>query len=209
MAKRAGGRAKKVHHLTAASLTAGSPEIEAPTLTVGGLAELLRPFAPDTAASAQRMRNWTRENFLSPVKMRHAGTGKHQEYDQLSLLDAAILTVIADAGFNLAQHSYLPQALSEVRRAIRNRSGSKLFLEIEPIKGRDPKITVHEGAEGPNSNAQLSILLNVNRIISDLFEAAPLTVGSPKLDTPALTINPEQPRTPAHGTSANTRQNKR
>jgi predicted XRE-type DNA-binding protein len=41
------------------------------------------------------------------------------------------------------------------------------------------------------------------------LEAAPLTVESPKLDTPALTINPEQPRTPGYGTGANTKRNRK
>jgi antitoxin HicB len=41
------------------------------------------------------------------------------------------------------------------------------------------------------------------------LEAAPLTGGSPKPDAPALTINPEQPRTPGYDIGANTRQNKR
>jgi DNA-binding transcriptional MerR regulator len=170
--KRAGGRAIKVHHLTPASLAVGSPELGAPTLTVGGIAEQLRTLAPDTEASIERIRHWTREGLITPVKKPHAGTGKHREYDALSVLDAAILTVIADAGLHIAAHKYLLDGLAQVRGAFEKwkvaEGGDDLFLEISQTKVGKPFIAVHEGSDILNSTARLTILINLTQILLEI-----------------------------------------
>jgi DNA-binding transcriptional MerR regulator len=170
--KRAGGRAIKVHHLTAASLTAGSTELGAPTLTVGGIAEQLRTLAPDTEASIERIRHWTREGLITPVKKPNAGTGKHREYDALSVLDAAILTAIADAGLHIAAHKYLLDGLAQVRGAFQKwkvaEGGDDLFLEISHTKAGSPLIAVHEGSDILNPTARLTILINLTQILLEI-----------------------------------------
>ena len=71
----------KRHALTAVPLSVASPELEAPTLTVGQIFEQLGPIAPDAAAAMrERIRHWTREGLLLPVNQHHAGTGRHRRY---------------------------------------------------------------------------------------------------------------------------------
>jgi DNA-binding transcriptional MerR regulator len=192
--KRAGGRTKKVHHLTAASLTAGSPELGVTTLTVGGIAEQLRALAPDTEASIERIRHWTNQGLITPVKEPHAGTGKHREYDAFSVLEAAILTMIADAGLHIAAHQYLLDGLSQVRGAIRKRKvaegGADLFLEISHTKAGSPFIAVHEGSEILNPTARLSILINITQILFDIDKGK--NDGDPEFQTiEQITTNAE------------------
>jgi DNA-binding transcriptional MerR regulator len=178
--KRAGGRTKKVHHLTAASLTAGSREFGVATLTVGGIAEQLRALAPDEEASIERIRHWTREGLIGPVKKPNAGAGKHREYDVLSVLDAAILTVIADAGLHIASHKYLLDGLALIRRALQKRKPEKsrdLYLEIAYVKDSDPIFAIHESSVKPNPNARLSILLNLTEIFLDVTQAKGRALG--------------------------------
>jgi DNA-binding transcriptional MerR regulator len=172
--KRAGGRTKKVHNLTAASLTAGSPEFGVTTLTVGGIAEQLRAFAPDEEGSIERIRHWTRAGLITPLKTPYAGTGKHREYDVLSVLDAAILTVIADAGVHIASHKYLLDGLALIRGALQKRKPEKsrdLYLEIAYVKDSDPIFAIHESSINPNPNARLSIVLNLTEIFLDVAQA--------------------------------------
>lgn len=172
--KRAGGRTKKVHHLTAASLTAGSPELSETTLTVGGIAEQLRALAPDEEASIERIRHWTREGLITPVKTPYAGAGKHRGYDVLSVLDAAILTVIADAGLHIASHKYLQDGLALIRRTLRRRKPEKsrdLYLEIAYVKDSGPIFAVHESSVKPHPNARLSIVLNLTDIFLVVVQA--------------------------------------
>ena len=178
--KRAGGRAKKVHHLTAASLTTEVPKFGAPTLTVGGIAEELRTLAPDTEASIERIKQWTRGGLIIPVKTPYAGTGTHREYDLLSVLDAAILTVIADAGLHIASHKYLLDGLALIRRALQKRKPEKsrdLYLEIAYVKDSDPIFAIHESSVKPHPNARLSIVLNLTEIFLDVTQAKGRALG--------------------------------
>ena len=170
------GRSRKQHHLSAVPLTVASPELGTPTLTVGRIAEQLRTLAPDTAASTERIRHWTREGLLVPVERHHAGTGKHRRYDVSSVYDAAVLSVIADAGLHIAAHRYLLNGLSLARRALQKwraaKSGAGLFLEISHTKAGSPTIAIHEGTVAPKQSARLSILLNLAQIFLDVGQAA-------------------------------------
>jgi DNA-binding transcriptional MerR regulator len=140
MKKRA-SRPEEIHRdLSAVSLTVGPLDIGTPTLTVGEIAEKLRPIAPNTSATVERVRHWTRENLLLPVDQHHAGTGKHRRYNEESVYDSAILTVIADAGLPIVTQGYLRRALPLARNALRKwmKARSKnqdlaLFLEISQI----------------------------------------------------------------------------
>jgi DNA-binding transcriptional MerR regulator len=162
--------ARKHLDLSAVSLTAPSPELGTPTLTVGQIAERLRALASGTASTAERIRHWTREGLLAPMENHHAGTGKHREYDASSVYDAAVLSVIADAGLHITAHRYLLRGLALVRRALQKwkaaKSGGGLFLEISHTEAGSPTITIHEGTVTPNPTARLSMLLNLTQIFS-------------------------------------------
>jgi DNA-binding transcriptional MerR regulator len=172
MAKNHTGRAKKHHDLSPVSLTVSSPKFEAPTLTVGQIAERLCKLNPDKAATKERVRHWTREDLLAPVAKHHEGTGRHRGYAEDSVYDAAVLSVIANAGLHITAHRYLLRGLPLVRQALQKweaaKSGGRLFLEISHTKAGSPTITIHEGTVTPNPTARLSMLLNLTQIFSEV-----------------------------------------
>lgn len=83
-------------------------------LTVGDIAAMLTPIAPDRESTIQRVRHWTREGALRPVELAHGGPGKHRRYDDDSLYRAAVLTVMADVGLPVSQSRFLADAMQVV-----------------------------------------------------------------------------------------------
>jgi DNA-binding transcriptional MerR regulator len=166
--------------LSPASLTVPSPKTGAPTLTVGQIAERLLPFVSDKAASAERIRHWTRETLMTPVEKHHAGSGKHRRYAESIVTDAAILSVIANAGLHITAHRYLLDALSQVRRALQKwkpvKSG-RLYLEIAYPKDSGPTFAIHEGSVRPHPNARLSLVLNLTEIFLEIGHAKDHALG--------------------------------
>lgn len=167
----------KHHDLAAASLTVSSPVVGAPTLTVGQIAEQLRAIAPDTSATIERIRHWTRENLLSPVDQHHAGTGKHRLYTEESSYNSAILTVIANAGLSVVAQSYLPSALALTRSALlkwkRARKKDRhlaFFLEISQSPNGNPTVSIHEDAVKHDPTAALSITINLSQIFTRVLQ---------------------------------------
>jgi hypothetical protein len=178
---------KKIKHLTASPLTVAPPVPGTPTLTVGEIAEQLHAIAPNSFATIERIRHWTREHLLLPVDQHHGGTGKHRRYAAESVYDAAILTVIADAGLPIITQGYLRRALPLARGALlkwKARGKSQdvpLFLEISqiPKKIRGPKIRIHEGAVKQDPTAALSLIINLSNIFTRVRKEGALT-SAPK-----------------------------
>lgn len=73
-----------------------------PTVTVGEIAARLAPIAPDTKATIERIRHWTREQMLLPVDQFHEGTGKHRLYAADDVYSAAILHVLTSFGLTVS-----------------------------------------------------------------------------------------------------------
>jgi DNA-binding transcriptional MerR regulator len=65
--------------------------------TVGEMARrLARSGTPEEIAILTRqLRNWTATGLLTPIGEKHEGTGKHRRYDNVELLKAALLDVLA------------------------------------------------------------------------------------------------------------------
>lgn len=157
----------QVHHLIAADLSVSSPELGTRPITVGQIAEHLRSIAPDVPASTERLRYWTKEGLLSPIKQKlHGGTGTHRKYEVSRIFDAAALTIIAASGLQIAR-GCLVDALSQARLALQNWRGGALFLEISYATNAIPKINIHEGEVRSNPAARISINLNLVQILSD------------------------------------------
>jgi DNA-binding transcriptional MerR regulator len=120
------GRAAKVHVLQAADLATPPLVLGSPTLTISGLAAALAPLAPDTAATVQMLRHWTREGMLLPVAHSHGGPGKHREYDSsTAVYDAAILFIFNDLGLPISGSRPLVEALDQVRSEVAKRRTGK------------------------------------------------------------------------------------
>jgi DNA-binding transcriptional MerR regulator len=93
-----------------------------PTVTVGGLAEMLAPIAPDQAAVVQQLRHWTRENLLRPIEHSHGGPGKHREYDKsTAVYDAAFLHLVNALDLPVGGSNILVNALTQVRSEVAKR----------------------------------------------------------------------------------------
>ena len=158
----------QVHRLSVSNLLISSPEIGTAPITIGQIAEHLRPLVPDVAANKERLRYWTNEGLLSPIKRKlRAGTGRHRRYDVSRIFDAAALNLIAASGLQIAR-GYLLDALSQARLAFQNWSGGALFLEISYAAANGiPKINIHEGEVPSNPTARISIILNLVQILKD------------------------------------------
>jgi hypothetical protein len=163
-------RQGKVHALTAAPLTVASPELGAPTLTVGQIVERLGSLAPDPAAASERIRHWTREKLLVPVDQHHAGTGRHRQYSGQASYDAAVLTALANVGLQLVSRPYIQAALNQARAVLqkwkKGKSSGDFFLAISQRTGSEPTVSVHERVIKPEPTAEIVIALNLSQLFS-------------------------------------------
>jgi hypothetical protein len=161
--------------LSPTSLTTSPPVIGAPalTVTVGEIAEQLAPLWPERQATIERSRSWTRDGILEPLKNKHAGTGRHRVYDaRTSAVKVAVLSALADAGLQIASHSYLPDALDEASRAYENWLGDEkrpvVFLQISRQGGGTARCSISKQPVEPAREARVSILVNLSPIFSTL-----------------------------------------
>jgi hypothetical protein len=155
------------------SLTVASPALGTPTLTVGEIAEQLSASPEETPAVRERLRHWTREGLMSPIAGHHAGTGKHRQYDPGITYDGAILNALARAGLHIVSRPYLAKALSVARQARQEwelaKKPASLFLEISHRPtGGDAAIAVHKRKVECDPDAELSIVINLDRVFSEV-----------------------------------------
>ena len=170
-------RPKEVHRLTAASLTVAPPVLGTPTLTVGEIAEQLHPIAPNTSATIERIRHWTKIGLLRPVRHRRSGTGRHRHYSPDASFEAAILNALASVGLELVSRSYVQNALSEAREALRKWHQAKdlghelplFFLVILQNVTRtsgEPTVSISEGTIKLDPAAETMIVINLSQLFS-------------------------------------------
>jgi|RhiMetdeSRZDD1v2_1073273.scaffolds.fasta_scaffold555870_2 MerR-like DNA binding protein len=181
--KKKGGQVTR-RALTALPLTVGSPELEAPTLTVGQIVEQLGAVAPDSgAAVSERIRHWTREGLLVPMGQHHAGTGRHRRYSSDTSYDAAVLNALASAGLHLVSRPYIQAALSHARGVLQTwrqaiSAGHKLplfFLVISHEMTRlssEPTVSIHEGVVKHTPTAEIMIVVNLSQLFLRVLSRA-------------------------------------
>jgi DNA-binding transcriptional MerR regulator len=169
------GRQVTHHALTAVPLATGPAELRRPTITVGEIVKQLGPVAPDAAAMSERIRHWTREGLLRPVKQYHGGTGRHRRYGPDASYEAAILNALATAGLQLVSRPYIQAALSQAKAALQKwqearSAGRKLPLfflvilhDITRIGG-EPTASIHEGMVKQSPTAEIAIILNLSQL---------------------------------------------
>jgi hypothetical protein len=171
-------RQVKRHRLEAVSLIVGSPELGAPTLTVGEIVEQLGPLTPDQAAAlSERIRHWTREGLLVPIDQHHAGTGRHRRYSIDTSYEAAVLNALASAGLQLISQPYIETALEQATAALRKwrqaiGAGHKPPLFVLVIShdrtqiGSEPTVSTHEELVQHAPAAEIMIVVNLSRLFS-------------------------------------------
>ena len=164
------------HTLSAVPLRAGSPEVGAPTLTVGQIVEQLGAVAPNSAAAmSERIRHWTREGLLVPVDQHHAGTGRRRRYSSDTGYEAAVLNAFASSGLHLVSRPYIQAALSHARAVLQNwrqaiSAGHKLPLFFLVIShemtevGSEPAVSIHEGVVKHAPTAEIMIVVNLSQL---------------------------------------------
>jgi DNA-binding transcriptional MerR regulator len=116
------GRKQQAARLT---LTTSAPIVMI-GLTIRSLAERLIPIAPDPDATTQQIRHWTREGLLIPIQDLHSGPGMHRLYHpEDSVCEAAVLSVVANAGLPISGSQILADAMTQVRLEIARRKTGK------------------------------------------------------------------------------------
>jgi DNA-binding transcriptional MerR regulator len=144
-----------------------------PTLTASGIAETLRPIAPDVPGTVQKIRYWTREKMLLPVAQQHAGTGRHRQYAETAVFDAAILFVAANVGLNVSAHRHMIDAMTLARFALPKWREAKrrgqtfpLFLKIAQLHSDRMEVVVDE--HFPEPGAKTLICLDLDMLWSKI-----------------------------------------
>jgi hypothetical protein len=176
-AQRKGARRSQRQALGVAALPGASPEIGAPTLTVGQIVEQLGSLAFDTQAMNERIRHWTREGLLHPVDLHHAGTGKHRRYGPDAVFEAAVLNALATAGLQVVSRPYVKTILTEVRKALKKyrattAAGHKappFFLTVShdlTQPGGEPTATLSESAVKYDSAADVAIVIKLSQLFA-------------------------------------------
>lgn len=151
------------------------PSVKAPdTLTAGEIAERLAKLAPDVTATRARVKFWAREGLLASLDEKYPGVGRHRQFGPEAVIDAAILTTLADAGVRIAGRSLL-YALSlarELYRDIQKRkgAGAPKFLEIAIERGKPAVAFPHTGSVKPVPTAEISIIVNMSQLYTRLGE---------------------------------------
>jgi hypothetical protein len=64
---------------------------------------------PDSL-TAERIKHWIKMRLLRPLGRRNPGTGRHLQFNEFALVDALVLTTLADHGIRLVElHRDLPR----------------------------------------------------------------------------------------------------
>lgn len=71
-------------------------------ITVKDIAERIRRPREQLQTAIDRVRNWTKEGFLSVVGDKNPGVGRARNYSKDALLEAALLNIVSDAGMTAA-----------------------------------------------------------------------------------------------------------
>lgn len=178
--KKTKSRDRQQHALVAVPLTVASPEIGAPTLTVGQLVEQLGPLVVDTAAMSERIRHWTREGLLVPADQHHAGTGRHRRYDVEAAYEAAILNALATAGLQLVSRPYIRAALNQSKAAlqkwqqaaVRGRKLPLFLVILHPVgrTGANPTVSIHERIALHDLSAETMVVVNLSQLFLQVWK---------------------------------------
>jgi hypothetical protein len=126
---------------------------------------------------SERIRHWTKIGLLRPIRQHRSGTGRHRRYSPEACFEAAILNALASVGLELVSRSYVQNALSQSREALRkwhkaSDLGRELplfflvILEDMTRTGGEPTVSISEGAIKIDPAAETMIVVNLSRLFS-------------------------------------------
>jgi DNA-binding transcriptional MerR regulator len=138
--------------------------------TVSEMVERIARPGQDKAGLSERIRHWTREGLLNPIGERNPGTGRHREYDDVALEDAALLNAMADMGLQIgtmdmalrvAQQRHSEWVKGKIKK------GQLRFLQIDFRANQDPFPRLHSG-NFRGRGFEKSIVFNLTELIARL-----------------------------------------
>lgn len=134
-------------------------------LTVSEIAERIAKPGASKAAIVERLRHWTREGLLVPLGDKNPGTGRSRVYDEGTLLDAAVLDILADMGLRVG---FLRAVLALVWQGTKDMAAKKggpknMFLEIDYLADGTSFPHLHQGGQ-INKHADFSFVLNLAQL---------------------------------------------
>jgi DNA-binding transcriptional MerR regulator len=147
-------------------------ELTSTTLTVSDVAAALEPLTKDTEGTIQRIRHWTREGVLQPIKFGHSGPGKHRRYNPAAVYSAAVLHVITAAGLPVAHSQFLTDLMRQVNelaaRWITASDRAEIIKRGRMTVGVTPTGTISRVGHEPQGPAEevLSIIIDLGKIFA-------------------------------------------
>src|SRR5215831_966401 len=156
------------------------PEQNRSLLTVGEIAALMKPVAPNEVAMAaliERLRHWTKEGLLQSIEMPERGTGRHRRYHPEVVIDAIVLNALADVGLSVATHHRRVQdALAVAHYAIqkwrRTKAMPPFWLVVKHYLGETDSggwgrvtIETYNGSVPDDPDAAVIMTVNLSRVL--------------------------------------------
>jgi hypothetical protein len=155
-------------------------------LTAGEIAERIQLPGEDLRAIGERLRTWTKEGLLKPLGRRSPGTGRYHRYPQRALIDAAILSLLAQRyglwgkKAPLFTNKLLDLAVNELPKMPAHREKRQIaYIVFGSIDGKflgNVQIVDRPKAQSGASDLRLmippsmddAILINLNRLFERL-----------------------------------------
>jgi hypothetical protein len=120
-------------------------------VTTGQIAQALQRYW-EPAQTTERIKGWTRLGLLFPIRGSGGGSGRHYRYDESTLVDVVVLSLLTDGGTDIdrSKHKGLLYGLMRTRDAFKrweaNRRSGEFYLEIASRRGNPAAVTeVFEG----------------------------------------------------------------
>jgi hypothetical protein len=161
-----------------------------PVFTVRELAERVRRPDEDITAVVDRLRNWTKEGLLTHLGPKNPGTGRHRRYSQEGLIEAAVLSALAEVGLPAVRSAMLGPpartALKLAKHAFRDiddkyRSEIHVYLIVARTNNKSSRggdvLPMLQEVRGPSlveipPAAESAIVINLTNIALRLFVAS-------------------------------------
>ena len=156
-------------------------------MTIGEVAARVRHLADDPFALTERCRHWAKLGLLESADRHAEGTGRHKLYDEHAVYDAALLTALAEAGFEPGRHAvetdFKPGRRLQIRKEMRWLRDARYFA-------RQARLVEWKQARAQNKRLYLEVfLIPPDKYYIDIHNGTPTPIEEiakrSKVDDPA------------------------
>jgi hypothetical protein len=131
--------------------------------TVSEIAERIRRPKQDRRALMLRLRNWTKEGFLSPSGDGNPGTGRKRLYPESALIEALVLNFLTDA---IGMQTVKGEAMKEYIKDLRSPLWNDLLNLAKAQKEKDGAVLlIGRSADRADINVNKTYLTKVDEVI--------------------------------------------